>query len=154
MSHCSKNIQKKSHVASLFFLFLSLSLGADYEVMEMNSGKPKEVFVQNRLIHKNLSQSWNNCYRLRDSNSSLWPIFQGLKILIIYCFSHKFPAWIPINLRGIFKNQDMFLFITDSFKKTSLSVCTSIPDREIWRRLWDPFFINSPNFPEIRFCYF
>ena len=70
-----KYFHEEIPVATLFFLFFSLSLGADYEEMEMNSGKPKEVFVHNRLIHKNLSQVCNSCYRLRDSNSSLWPIF-------------------------------------------------------------------------------
>ena len=45
-----KYFHKEIPVAALFFLFLSLSLGADYEDMEMNSGKPKEVFVQNRRI--------------------------------------------------------------------------------------------------------
>ena len=71
-----KYFHEEIPVAALFFLFLSLSLGAYYEEMEMNSGKPKEVFVHNRLIHKNLSQFCNNYYRLRDSNSSLWPIFR------------------------------------------------------------------------------
>jgi len=71
-----KYFHEEIPVAALFFLFLSLSLEEDYEEMEMNSGKPKEVFVHNRLIHKNLSQFCNSYYRLRDSNSSLWPIFR------------------------------------------------------------------------------
>ena len=71
-----KYFHEEIPVAALFFLFLSLSLEEDYEEMEMNSGKPKEVFVHNRFIHKNFSQFCNNCYRLRDSNSFLWPIFR------------------------------------------------------------------------------
>ena len=71
-----KYFHEKIPVAALFFLFLSLSLAANYEDMEMNSEKPKEVFVQNGLIHKNLSQFCNSYYRLRYSNSSLWPIFR------------------------------------------------------------------------------
>ena len=71
-----KYFHEEIPVAALFFLFFSLSLGADYEEMEMNSGKPKEFFVYNRLIHKNISHFFNNCYYLRDSNSSLWPIFR------------------------------------------------------------------------------
>ena len=71
-----KYFHEEIPVAALFFLFLSLSLEEDYEEMKMNSGKPKEVFVHNRLIHKNLSQFCNSYYRLRDSNSSLWPIFR------------------------------------------------------------------------------
>ena len=63
-------------VAAMFFLFLSLSLGANYEDMEMNSRKQTEVFFHNRLIHKNLSHFCNSYYRLRDSNSSLWAIFR------------------------------------------------------------------------------
>ena len=95
----------------------------------MNSGKPKEIFVHNRLIHKNLSHFCNNCYLLRDSKSSLWPIFQGFNYLIISCFSHNFPACILINWRIIFKNQERFLFITDSFKNilsffVSVDYCT------------------------------
>ena len=143
LSHCSKNIQKRIPIAALFFLFLSLSLRVDYEVMEMNYGKPKEDFIHNRLIHKNLPQFYNNCYHLKDSNSSLWPIFQGLKNLIIYCFSHKFPSHIPINIRGIFKKKERFVFITDSFTKTSLCVCTSNLDRVIWMHCWDPNFPKS-----------
>ena len=38
--------------------------------------------------------------------------FQGLNYLIISCFSHKFAEHIPINWRGILKNQERFLFIT------------------------------------------
>ena len=59
--------------------------------------KKKEVFVHNIYIHKNLSQFCNSFYRLRDSNSSLWPIFQGLNYLIVSCFSHTFIAHISIN---------------------------------------------------------
>ena len=36
-----KYFHEEIHVAALFFLFLSLSLGADFEVMEMHSGNPK-----------------------------------------------------------------------------------------------------------------
>ena len=103
-----KYFHEQIPVAALFFLFLSLSLGAYYEVMEMNSGKPKEVFVHNRIIHKNLSQFCNSYYHLRDSNSYLWPIFQGLNYLIVSYFSHKFPARISIISRGIFKKQRYF----------------------------------------------
>ena len=71
-----KYFHEEIPVAALFFLCLSLSLGAYYEEMEMNLGKPKEVFVQNRLIQKILSHFYNNVYHLRDSNSSLWPIFR------------------------------------------------------------------------------
>ena len=71
-----KYFHEEIAVAALFFLFLSLSLGADYEEMEMNLGNTKEFFVHNRLIHKNLSQFYNSYYRLRYSNSSLWPIFR------------------------------------------------------------------------------
>ena len=92
-----KYFHEEIPVAALFFQFLSLSLGEDYKDMEMNSGKPKEVFFHNGLIHKNLSHFCKNYYRLRDSNSSLWPIFQGLNYLIISCFSHKFPERISIN---------------------------------------------------------
>ena len=58
-------------VVALFFLFLSFSLGAYCEEMEMNLGKQKEVFVHNGLIHKNLSQFCNRCYSFRYSNSSV-----------------------------------------------------------------------------------
>ena len=92
-----KYFHEEIPVVALFFLLLSLSLGADYEYIEMNSGKPKEVFVHNRIIHKNLSQFFNSYYHLRYSKSSLWLIFQGLNYLIVSCFSHKFPARIPIN---------------------------------------------------------
>ena len=51
-----KYFHEEIPVVALFFLFLSLSLGANYEEMETNSRKPKEVFVHNKLIHKNLSQ--------------------------------------------------------------------------------------------------
>ena len=50
-----KYFHEEIRVAALFFLFLSLSLGEYYKVMETNSGKPKYFFVQNKLIHKNLS---------------------------------------------------------------------------------------------------
>ena len=42
-----KYFHEEIHVAALFFLFLSLSLGAYYEEMEMYSGKKKEVFLHN-----------------------------------------------------------------------------------------------------------
>ena len=119
--------------------------------MKTNSRKPKEVFDYNRLIHKKLSQFCNRCYHLRDSNSFLCPIFQGLNYLIISCFSHKFSERIPINWREILKNQENFLFITNSF---SLSFCTGFPDREIWRRLWDPNFQKFAKFPQIWFAIF
>ena len=50
-----KYFHEKILVAALFFLFLSLSLGADYEVMEMNSRKkrgffPKQTHSQKPLL--------------------------------------------------------------------------------------------------------
>ena len=68
--------KKRCVVMLCFSLFLSLSLGAYYEVMEMNFGKQKEVFLQNRIIHKSLSQFCNNCHCLKYSNWFLWPIFR------------------------------------------------------------------------------
>ena len=50
-----KYFHEEISVAALFFLFLSFSLGEYYKEMEMNSGKPKEFFDHNRIIHKNLS---------------------------------------------------------------------------------------------------
>ena len=120
--------KKRCVVMLCFSLFLSLSLGADNKEMEMNFRNPKEVFVQDGSIHKILSHFCNKYHSLIDSNSSLWPIFQALKYLIISCFSHKFPACIMINLRGIFKNHEWFLFIMDSFRKTSFSFCTGETD--------------------------
>ena len=141
-------------VAALFFLLLSLSLRVDYEVMETNSWKPIDIFIQNRLIHKNISRFYNSYYRLRYLNSSLWPIFYGLNYLIISYFSHTFPTHILINWSGIFKNQERFLFIIGSLKKTSRSICTGVLDREIWRRLWDPNVQKFAKFPQIRFVIF
>ena len=129
----------------MFFLFSSLSLGEDYEVMEMNYGKPKEVFVENRIIHKNLSQFCNKCYRLRDSNSSLWPIFQGLNYFIISCFSHKFPSRIPIHWMGIFKNQERF---HTHFKKPP-SFFVQVSRIERYEGVFETQISrNSPNFPK------
>ena len=42
----------------------------------------------------------------------------------------------------------------DSFKKTSLRCYTGRPDRDIWRRLWDPNFQKIAKFPQIRFAIF
>ena len=72
----------------------------------------------------------------------------------ISCFSHKFAAHISINLRGIFKNQERILFITDSFKTTSHIFCTGVQDREIGRRLWDPNFQKFAKLPQIRYVFF
>ena len=80
--------------------------------------------------------------------------FQGLNYLIISCFSHKFTEHILINWKGILKNQEIFLFITYSFKQTSLIFCTGVQDQEIWRRLWDPNFQKFAKFPQIRFVIF
>ena len=120
----------------------------------MNLKNPKEFFVHHGFIHKNISQFRNIFHHLRDSNSSLWPIFQGLNYLIVSCFSHKFPARILINWRGIFKNQESLLFFMDSFETNSLHFHTSIMDREIWRCLWGPFFRKFIKFPRIRFAIF
>ena len=80
--------------------------------------------------------------------------FQGLNYLIISCFIHKFAARISINLRGILKHQERFLFITYSFKKMSLSFFTGVPDREIWRCLWDPMFSEIRQISPNPICYF
>ena len=80
--------------------------------------------------------------------------FQGLNYLIISCFSRKFAARIPINWRGNFTTQEIFLFITYSFKKTSLRFCTSVLDWDIWWLLWDPNFHKFAKFPQIRFAIF
>ena len=122
--------------------------------MEINFRNTKEVFVHHGFIHKNLSQFCNNCHHLRDLNSFLWPIFQALKYLIISCFSHKFSEHIPINWRGILKNQERCLFIKYSLKTTSLIFYTSGPNREIGRLIWDPNFQKFAKFPQIRFAIF
>jgi hypothetical protein len=44
--------------------------------MEMNLMKPKEVFVGNMPLHKNLSQVLHNYHHLRDTKILLDPIFQ------------------------------------------------------------------------------
>jgi hypothetical protein len=50
------------------------------ETMEMNCLKPKEVFVGNGPLHKNLSQVLHIYHSLRDLNISLRPIFQNFTI--------------------------------------------------------------------------
>jgi hypothetical protein len=75
------NQKKKGHKSNtgntLFFsCFSPLSSRAVYETMEMNYLKPKEVFVGNGPLHKNLSRFLHNYHSLRGSNISLRPIFQ------------------------------------------------------------------------------
>ena len=80
--------------------------------------------------------------------------FQGLNYLIISCFSHKFPTRISINSRGIFKKQERFLFITDSFKSNSLICFTGVTDREIEGVFETQNFQEFAKFPQIRFVIF
>jgi hypothetical protein len=51
-------------------------LGEVAEQLEMNFWKPKEVFVGNKPLHKNLSQFLHNYHRLGDMKILLDPIFQ------------------------------------------------------------------------------
>jgi hypothetical protein len=51
-------------------------LGEVAEQLEMNFWKPKEVFVGNWPLHKNLSQVLHNYHRLGDTKRLLDPIFQ------------------------------------------------------------------------------
>jgi hypothetical protein len=51
-------------------------LGEVSEKLEMNFWKPKEVFVGDGLIHKNLSQFLHNYHGFGDMKRSLDPIFQ------------------------------------------------------------------------------
>ena len=119
----------------------------------MNLGNPKEVFVYKSLIHKNISVL-QQLLLFERFEFIFVAYFQGLNYLIISCFSHKFTENISINWRGILKKQEIFLFITYSFTKTSLIFYTGVRDREIWRRLWDPNFQKFTKFPQIRFAIF
>ena len=138
----------------MFLLFLSLSLGADYEVMERKYGKPKVVFFHNRLIHKKPLSILQQLLSFERFEFIFVAYFQGLNYLIISCFSHKFSEHIPINWRGILKSQERFLFITYSSKKKLshfLHKCSGLRDMKASLR---------PKFPEIRqispnpICYF
>ena len=94
-------------VVALFFLFLSLSLGAYYEEMEINSWKKRGFFPQ-----PNHSQTpllvLQQLLSFEIFEFIFVAYFQGLNYLIISCFSHKFPSRISINWRWIFKNKEIF----------------------------------------------
>ena len=83
-----------SNDENIFPLFQSLLLSAYYKEMEYNLRKPKEVFVHQRLIQKNISHFFNRCHSLEDSNESLWPIFPDLKSkrfhVLVIIFGHAF----------------------------------------------------------------
>ena len=114
-----KYFHEEITVADMFFLFLSLSLGEDYEAMETNFGKKRGFCPQQNHSQKPLSVL-QQMLSFEIFKFIFVAYFQGLNYLIISCFSHKFSERIPINWRGILKNQESFLFITYSFKKTSL----------------------------------
>ena len=149
-----KKYSKKDSCSSSVFPFFVIIIGSILRGDGNEFWKTKRGFCPQQTHSQNFSQFCNNYYHLRDSNSSLWPIFQGLKNLIIYCFSHKFSTCFLINSRIIFKNQERFLFFMDSFKKNSLSFHIALMDREIWRRLWDPIFQKLTKLPQDLICYF
>ena len=126
-----KYFHEEIPVATLFFLFLSLSLGEDYKVMERKLWKIKRCFSSEQTHSQKTLSVLQQMLSFERFKFIFVAYFQGLNYLIISCFSHIFPACIPINLRGIFKNQEIFLFIKDSFKITSLYFFTGVSDREI-----------------------
>jgi hypothetical protein len=71
----------------------------------MNLLKPKEVFVGNMSLHKNLSQFLHNNHILIDSNLSLRPIFLK-KLQEILCF---LPVLVFIFKRGCRIDGDEFV---------------------------------------------
>ena len=81
-------------------------------------------------------------------------IFRVLKCLIFSFFSIHIVGNIMIDWRRIFKIQERFLSITESFTKTTLIVYTSVTNWEIWKLLWHLFSRNSPHLPGIRFAIF
>ena len=72
----------------------------------MNLLKPKEVFVGNMSLHKNLSQFWHNNHILRDSDISLTPNFL-IKLQEILCFF--LPVIVFIFKRGCRTAGDEFV---------------------------------------------
>jgi hypothetical protein len=69
-------LRKLQEILCFFFTCFSLYLQERFQKhMEMNLLKPKEVFVGNIPLHKNLSRFLHNYHILRDSNLSLRPIF-------------------------------------------------------------------------------
>ena len=91
-----KYFQKEIPVGALFFLFLSLSLEAYYEVMETNYGKKIQFFPQQTHSKKPLSV-FQQLLSFDRFEFIFVAYFQGLNYLIISCFSHKFSARISIN---------------------------------------------------------
>ena len=119
----------------------------------MNTIKKRGVFPQQNHSEKPLSVL-QQLLSFERFEFIFVAYFQGLNYLIISRFSHKFTEHILINWRGILKNQENFLFITYSFKKTSLIFYTGVPNREIWRSIWDPNFQKFVKFPQIQFVIF
>ena len=137
-----------------FSLFSSFQMSADHELMEMNFRKIKEVFSHNRITHKKNHNFPNKCNSLKDLNWSLRPIFHGLKYLIIYCFSHKCLAHLPINWRRFFFKKRGFCSSWNHLKK-SLSVFAQVSRIERYGGTFErQFFRNLPNFPKIWFAIF
>ena len=110
-----KYFHEEIPVAALFFLFLSLSLGVNYEDMEINLGKKRGFCPQQTHSQKPLSVL-QQLLSFERFEFIFVAYFQGLNYLIISCFSHKFTARISINWRGILKKQERLLFITYPFK--------------------------------------
>jgi hypothetical protein len=53
------------------FMFLSSSLGTNYEDMERYFEKRKEVFLKKNIIYKNLPDFLHRCHGLGDTNKYL-----------------------------------------------------------------------------------
>ena len=83
---------EKLHEILCFYLFLQNQKREVSEQLEMNSLKPKEVFVGNMSLHKNLSRVLHINHILIDSNLSLRPIFLK-KLQEILCFFTCFSLY-------------------------------------------------------------
>ena len=76
-SHLTQT-KKRNRILLYFSCFEWLKSNAYHELMERNLWKPKDFFVPNISIYKNLSHVFKICQGLKDSIKSLQPIFQGV----------------------------------------------------------------------------
>ena len=92
-----KYFHEEIPVAALFFLFLSLSLGAYYEVMETDSGNKKRGFCPQQTHSEKCLSFFRQLLLFERFEFIFVAYLQGLNYLIISCFSYKVSACIPIN---------------------------------------------------------
>ena len=107
----------------------------------------KKRFLFTRDPFTKISPSFATTIKVWKIRFNLYSLFfRVLKYLRFSYFSIHLAGYILIDWISIFKNQERFLSITESFTKTSLRFCTGVRDREIWGVIWDPFSRNSPYF--------